>query len=198
MPEYFQPYFLCRLAGGVGVSEHWYMLAKNISDEIGALSFQILVLNPPASREKRTETTHNWEQGKLFRFINSQLWRRIQIIVFFCLPTRTAEILSLLEIRKFLLILFLQWLSDVEIGRNLISSLYQAISKINILLRLTLKTLMLIEIQIDSCKESACSSSLTPKEAIVALKVILFSVVGSYLPLRIAARLRRLKINFVH
>ena len=64
----------------------------------------------------------------------------------------------------------------MEIGRNLISSLYQAISKINILLRLTLKTLMLIEIQIDSCKESASSSSLTPKEAICCLESdIIFS-----------------------
>ena len=39
------------------------MLAKNISDEIGALSFQILVLNPPASaaerREQRLHTTES-------------------------------------------------------------------------------------------------------------------------------------------
>ena len=32
------------------------MLAKNISDEIGALSFEILVLNPPASTEQRDYT----------------------------------------------------------------------------------------------------------------------------------------------
>ena len=41
------------------------MLAKNISDEIGALSFEILVLNPSASSEQNRETTHN--SGETFQ-----------------------------------------------------------------------------------------------------------------------------------
>ena len=83
----------------------------------------------------------------------------------------------------------------MEIVRNLISSLYQAISKINILLRLTLKTLMFIEIEIDSCKHSACSSplSLILKKVFVALEVVLFSAVKRYLPVRIAAKIEQIK-----
>ena len=47
------------------------MLAKNISDEIGALSFEILVLNPPASSEQNRETTHN--SGETFQIYQQSI-----------------------------------------------------------------------------------------------------------------------------
>ena len=52
---------------------------------------------------------------------------------------------------------------------------------------------MFIEIEIDSCKHSACSSSFKHPKMFVALEVVLFSAVKRYLPVRIAAKIEQIK-----
>ena len=52
---------------------------------------------------------------------------------------------------------------------------------------------MFIEIEIDSCKHSACSSLLILKKVFVALEVVLSFAVGRYLPVRIAAKIEQIK-----